>query len=140
MVKLYQLRNVSKCLLFLIKVGIKKSMATSKPWAHHILTCDLCETSTQQFCNSCCRSVYSTFNNCVKKQNDEFYSLSHEIVNFEGRTSQLVFSECNGHPSQRYETQCNNCNSSVCVKCILSGAHKSENVEELIETFERRSQ
>lgn len=51
-----------------------------------------------------------------------------------------MFSECNGHPGQRYETQCNNCNNPVCVKCILSGAHKSENVEELMETFERRSQ
>ena len=106
---------------FQIREDIKKSMAQAKPWALDILTRDLCETSTQQFCNSC---QVSLCNICVKKHKDEFKSLSHDIVNFEERKSQLLFPECYGHPGHRCEAQCNNFNTPVCFKCILSGPHK----------------
>ncbi|XP_022304276.2 uncharacterized protein LOC111111534 isoform X3 [Crassostrea virginica] len=112
-------------------------MAASKAGAHDVVTCDLCDKSTKQFCNSCQVSLCET---CVEEHRDEFKSLSHEIVYFLERKSQLVFPGCKDHPGQRCEVHCNNCDGPVCVKCILSGPHKGHDVEELIETFERRRQ
>ena len=118
---------------FQIRESIKKSMVPAKPWTQEILTrVTSVKTPTHQFCNSC---QVSLCNICVKKHKDEFKSLSHEIVNFEERKSQVVFLGCKDHPGQRCESHCINCKKPVCFKCILSGPHK---VEELMETFERR--
>ncbi|XP_078330866.1 uncharacterized protein LOC111117833 [Crassostrea virginica] len=112
-------------------------MATSTSWAQDVITCDLCDKPTQQFCNSC---QVSLCDNCVKKHRDEFKSLIHEIVPFLERKIQLVFPKCREHSGQRCEVNCKKCNEPVCVKCIVSGPHKGHDVEELIETHGKKIQ
>ncbi|XP_078330183.1 uncharacterized protein LOC111117325 [Crassostrea virginica] len=112
-------------------------MATSTSWAQDVITCDLCDKPTQQFCNSCQVNLCET---CVKKHRDEFKSLIHEIVPFIERKIQLVFPECREHSGQRCELNCKKCNQPVCVKCIASGPHKGHDVEELTETHEKKIQ
>ncbi|XP_078330862.1 uncharacterized protein LOC144624771 [Crassostrea virginica] len=112
-------------------------MATSTSWAQDVITCDLCDKPTQQFCNSCQVSLCDT---CIKKHRDEFMSLIHEIVPFLERKIQLVFPECREHSGQRCEVNCKKCNEPVCVKCIVSGPHKGHDVEELIETHGKKIQ
>ena len=112
-------------------------MATSTSWAQDVITCDLCDKPTQQFCNSCQVNLCET---CVKKHRDEFKSLIHEIVPFLERKIQLVFPECREHSGQRCEVNCKKCNKPVCVKCIVSGPHKGHDVEELIETHGKKIQ
>ncbi|XP_078330861.1 uncharacterized protein LOC144624770 [Crassostrea virginica] len=110
-------------------------MATSTSWAQDVITCDLCDKPTQQFCNSCQVNLCDT---CVKKHRDEFKSLMHEIVPFLERKIQLVFPECREHSGQRCEVNCKKCNQPVCVKCIGLGPHKGHDVEELTETHENK--
>nr|XP_022312179.1 tripartite motif-containing protein 3-like [Crassostrea virginica] len=110
-------------------------MATSKSWAQDVITCDICDKPTQQFCNNC---QVSLCDNCVKKHRDEFKSLMHEIVPFLERKIQLVFPECREHSGQRCELNCKKCNQPVCIKCIASGPHKGHDVEELTETHEKK--
>nr|XP_022312070.1 B-box type zinc finger protein ncl-1-like [Crassostrea virginica] len=110
-------------------------MATSTSWAQDVITCDLCDKPTQQFCNSCQVNLCDA---CVKKHRDEFKSLIHEIVPFLERKIQLVFPECREHSGQRYELNCKKCNKPVCVKCIGLGPHKGHDVEELTETHEKK--
>ena len=112
-------------------------MATSTSWAQDVITCDLCDKPTQQFCNNCQVNLCET---CVKKHRDEFKSLMHEIVPFLERKIQLVFPECKEHSGQRCEVNCKQCNTPVCVKCIVSGPHKGHDVEELTETHEKKIQ
>ncbi|XP_078330467.1 uncharacterized protein LOC144624507 [Crassostrea virginica] len=73
-------------------------MAKSTSWGQDVITCDLCNKPTQQFCNSCQVSLCDT---CVKKHRDEFKSLLHDIVPFLDRKIQIVFHECQEHCGQR---------------------------------------
>ena len=108
-------------------------MATSDSWAQDVITCDLCDKPTQQFCNSCQVSLCET---CVKSHKDQFKSLIHEIVPFLDRKIQLVCPECQLHPGQRCEANCLQCSEPVCFKCVISGPHKGHEVEELTKTHE----
>ncbi|XP_022303722.2 uncharacterized protein LOC111111184 [Crassostrea virginica] len=110
-------------------------MATSTSWAQDVITCDLCNKPTQQFCNSCQVSLCS---DCVSKHTDAFKSMSHEIAPFLDRKTKLVLPECNEHSGQRCEVNCKECNTPVCIKCIGFGPHKGHDVEELTETHENK--
>ncbi|XP_078330173.1 uncharacterized protein LOC144624380 [Crassostrea virginica] len=110
-------------------------MATSTSWAQDVITCDLCDKPTQQFCNNC---QVNLCEKCVKKHRDELKSLMHEIVPFLERKIQFVFPECRNHSGQRCEVNCKKCNKPVCVKCIVSGPHKGHDVEEITETYEKK--
>ena len=112
-------------------------MDTSTSRAQDVITCDVCDKPTQQFCNSCQANLCDT---CVKKHRDQFNSLSHDIVPFLDRKVQLVFPECQGHSGQRCEVNCKECDTPVCVKCIGLGPHKGHDVEELTETYEKKIQ
>ena len=112
-------------------------MATSDSWAQDVITCDLCDKPTQQFCNSCQVSLCDT---CVKRHREDFSSLSHDIVPFLNRKIQLVCPECQHHPGQRCEANCLQCSEPVCFKCVISGPHKGHEVEELTKTHENIKQ
>ena len=112
-------------------------MATSDGWAQDVITCDLCDNPTQQFCNSCQVSLCDT---CVKSHRDQFKSLIHEIVPFLDRKIQLVCPECQHHPGQRCEANCLQCSEPVCLKCIISGPHKEHEFEELTKAYENKKQ
>ena len=108
-------------------------MATSDGWAQDVITCDLCNKPTQQFCNSCQVSLCDT---CVKKHREDFSSLSHDIVPFLDRKIQLECPECHHHPGQRCGANCLKCSEPVCFKSVISGPHKGHEVEELTKTHE----
>ena len=104
--------------------------------AQDVITCDVCDKPTQQFCNSCQANLCDT---CVKKQRDQFNSLPHDIVPFLDRKVQLAFPECQEHSGQRCEVNCKECDTPVCVKCIGLGPHKGHDVEELTEIYEKKN-
>ena len=110
-------------------------MTTSTSWAQDVITCDLCDKATQQFCNSCQVNLCDA---CVKKHRNKFKSLTHEIVPFLERKIQFVFPECREHSGQRCEVSCKKCNEPVCIKCIGLGPHKGHDVEDLTETHEKK--
>ncbi|XP_078330465.1 uncharacterized protein LOC144624505 [Crassostrea virginica] len=92
-------------------------MATSTSWAQDVITCELCDKAAQQFCNSCQVSLCS---NCVSKHMDAFKSMSHEIAPFLNRKTTLVLPACQEHSGQRCEVNCKECNTPLCLKCIVS--------------------
>ncbi|XP_078328825.1 uncharacterized protein LOC144623852 [Crassostrea virginica] len=110
-------------------------MATLTSCAQDVITCDLCNKAAQQFCNNCQVSLCS---NCVSKHTEAFKSMSHEIAPFLDRKTKLVLPECNEHSGQRCEVNCKECNTPLCLKCIVSGSHKGHDVEELTETHEKK--
>ncbi|XP_062610735.1 E3 ubiquitin-protein ligase TRIM45-like [Saccostrea cucullata] len=91
-------------------------MATPISWAQDVITCDLCDNPTEQFCNNCQVSLCV---DCVSKHVDSRKSLPHEIVPFKNRKKPMV---C--------EAYCQQCDGPVCFKCILDN-HKGDDGVEL---------
>ena len=98
------------------------------------MTCDLCSSATEQFCNDCQVSLCV---NCVSQHVDEFKSLTHDIVPFKDRKSQLILTPCPAHSGQRCQAHCQQCDVHVCVKCIL-GTHKSHPVFEMEDFIQKK--
>ncbi|XP_048740732.2 protein lin-41-like [Ostrea edulis] len=109
-------------------------MATPTSWAQHVITCDLCDNPTQQFCNNCQLSLCV---DCVSKHVDAHKRLAHDIVSFTNRKIQLVYAECKLHPDQRCEAHCRQCDVPVCMKCVL-GPHKGHDAVEVSKVIDSR--
>lgn len=112
-------------------------MASSFTLTTEVIGCGICGMPSQQFCNNCqiCVCV-----DCIKNHEDVFSSLSHDIVPFKERSLQLIFLECEFHPGQHCETNCETCNLAVCIKCTQSGAHQGHNVVELYKVVGAKKQ
>ena len=104
---------------------VRKNSMASDSWAQDVITCDLCDKPTQQFCNSCQVSLCYT---CLKKHRETFLSLSHDIVPFKNKSYQLVFPECKTHTGHRCEAYCQMCDTPICTKCFI-GSHKGHDAE-----------
>ncbi|XP_055999205.1 E3 ubiquitin-protein ligase TRIM71-like [Ostrea edulis] len=100
-------------------------MATPNPQAQELITCDLCDNSTQQFCNNCQLSLCV---DCVSKHVDKLKYQQHDIVHFKDR--KLDFPECEFHSNQRCEAHCQQCDVPVCLKCIF-GPHNGHKVKDM---------
>ncbi|XP_062604198.1 E3 ubiquitin-protein ligase TRIM71-like isoform X2 [Saccostrea cucullata] len=109
-------------------------MATPTSWAQELITCDLCDKPTKQFCNNCQVSLCV---DCVSKHVDKFKSQTHDIVHFTNRKIQPVFPECKVHSNQRCEAHCQKCDVQVCLKCILS-SHSGHKIVEIQEIFNEK--
>nr|XP_022296851.1 uncharacterized protein LOC111106461 isoform X1 [Crassostrea virginica] len=112
----------------------KMSTGVSVPEPLKDMTCDLCSSATEQFCNDCQVSLCV---NCVSQHVDEFKSLTHDIVPFKDRKSQLILTPCPTHSGQRCQAHCQQCDIHVCVKCIL-GTHKSHPVFEMEDFIQKK--
>lgn len=104
--------------------------------SQEVVTCDLCSKATQQFCNDCQVSLCV---DCVGHHVEKFKSLTHDIVPYDERKSQLVLTPCPTHPGHRCEAHCQQCDIHVCVKCIL-GTHKSHPVFEMADVVQRKKE
>ncbi|XP_056001475.1 uncharacterized protein LOC125654776 [Ostrea edulis] len=104
-------------------------MAMANPQAQEVITCDLCDNSTQQFCNNCQLSLCV---DCVSKHVDKLKYQPHDIVHFKDR--KVDFPECKIHSSQRCEAHCQQCDVPVCLKCML-GPHNGHKVKDMPEIF-----
>ena len=100
-----------------------------------VIPCDLCNTATQYFCNSCQNNFCL---DCISKHISKFQSLSHRIVTFSERKIQLVLPACLEHHRKRCESYCKKCDVPVCWKCTSKGSHKWHVVENLTEKIELR--
>ena len=107
-------------------------MATAVYRAQEVITCELCENSTKQFCNSCQVRLCV---DCVSKHVNMVTSLPHDIVLFQNRKLQLTFDECQIHLDEKCLLHCRTCDIPVCVMCIV-GPHKTHNLERAAEIFE----
>ncbi|XP_062581655.1 uncharacterized protein LOC134243427 isoform X2 [Saccostrea cucullata] len=102
-------------------------MATSSVWAQDVITCDLCDNPTQQFCNSC---QVSLCGGCINKHVESLKSETHDIVPFKDRRERLVFSSCASHPNQKCEGHCQKCDVPVCFRCV-TGDHIGHTVKDM---------
>lgn len=111
-------------------------MTSSVSQSQEVVTCDLCSEATHQFCNDCQVGlrVY-----CVGHHVNKLKSLTHDMVPYDKRKSQLVLSPCPTHPGHRCEAHCQQCDVHVCVKCIL-GTHKSHPVFEMADVVQRKKE
>ncbi|XP_062612558.1 tripartite motif-containing protein 3-like [Saccostrea cucullata] len=108
-------------------------MASSSTWAQDVITCDLCDNPTQQFCNSC---QVSLCGGCINKHVESLKSETHDIVPFKDRRERLVFSSCASHPNQKYEGHCQQCGVPVCFRC-LTGPHRGHAVIDMSEVVQQ---
>ena len=98
------------------------------------ITCDLCDEAVQQFCNTCQVNLCV---DCISKHVDTLKFQSHDIVHFKSRNIPLVSTQCRGHPGQKCEAYCRQCQMPVCIKCLI-GPHKGHDVEELSFSIKNR--
>ncbi|XP_062581656.1 uncharacterized protein LOC134243428 [Saccostrea cucullata] len=108
-------------------------MATSSSWAQDVITCDLCDNPTQQFCNSC---QVSLCGGCINKHVESLKSQTHDIVPFKDRRERLVFSSCASHPNQKCEGHCQQCDVPVCFRC-LTGPHRPHTIIDMSEVVQQ---
>ncbi|XP_048750839.2 uncharacterized protein LOC125662608 [Ostrea edulis] len=109
-------------------------MATPSSWAQDIISCDLCDNPTQQFCNSCQVSLCV---DCVSKHVGKFKSLAHDLVPFTKRKIKLVFPDCEIHPNEICEARCKKCDVPVCLKCMLD-PHNGHRYEDMFDIFQKK--
>ncbi|XP_048741289.2 E3 ubiquitin-protein ligase TRIM71-like [Ostrea edulis] len=107
-------------------------MAERTIQAQEVITCDLCTKPTINFCNSCQVSLCA---DCINKHVEKFDSLPHDIVPFKDRN--VAFPECEFHTNQRCGAYCQQCDVSICLKCIL-GPHNGHKVKNMPESFNNR--
>ncbi|XP_022298304.2 uncharacterized protein LOC111107407 [Crassostrea virginica] len=98
------------------------------------ITCDLCDEAVQQFCNTCQVNLCV---DCISKHVDTLKFQSHDIIHFKSRNIPLVSIQCRGHPGQKCEAYCRQCQIPVCIKCLI-GPHKGHDVEELSFSIKNR--
>ncbi|XP_061186768.1 uncharacterized protein LOC133194883 [Saccostrea echinata] len=106
-------------------------MATPISLAQEVITCDLCDTPTQQFCNRCQVSLCA---GCVSKHVDKHRPHTHVIVPFKNRKTEHVFTECEFHPYHRCEGHCQQCDVTVCMKCVIT-SHNGHIVGDIPKNF-----
>ncbi|XP_048776313.2 uncharacterized protein LOC125680659 [Ostrea edulis] len=111
-------------------------MATPTSWAQEVITCDLCDNPTQQFCNNCQIKLCV---DCVNKHIQKLKNLTHDIVPFKNKQIRLVFSECKLHCNQKCEAHCRQCDVPVCMTCVL-GPHKGHNAIEMLKIVKNRKE
>ncbi|XP_061186776.1 E3 ubiquitin-protein ligase TRIM45-like [Saccostrea echinata] len=109
-------------------------MATPISWAQEVITCDLCDNPTKQFCNNC---QVNLCEECINKHVKKQESLNHDIVPFKNRKIRLVFPKCEFHPHQRCEAHCQRCDIPVCIKCVIT-SHNGHNVKDIPRIFNNR--
>ncbi|XP_048740735.2 uncharacterized protein LOC125654737 [Ostrea edulis] len=96
-----------------------------------LITCGLCDNSTQQYCNSCQINlcVY-----CVSVHVEKLKTTKHDIVPYQDRDIKFTFRLCAKHSNQRCEAQCQQCDVQVCMKCIISN-HIGHTIGEIPNIF-----
>jgi hypothetical protein len=64
----------------------------------------------------------------------------HDVVTFALKKSEAISPECERHEEQKCEMLCEQCDSPVCMKCILSGAHENHKVPQISEIHSYRKE
>ncbi|XP_062596403.1 pyrin-like [Saccostrea cucullata] len=96
--------------------------------AQDILRCDLCEDRVvQMYCNLC------PMNLCMACVGRHVFDVSkkHDMVPFDLRKSKLVYPQCITHSEENCEMHCEDCNTPVCPKCVISEKHKRHRFKSL---------
>ncbi|XP_062619209.1 uncharacterized protein LOC134280768 [Saccostrea cucullata] len=104
--------------------------------AQDIMRCDLCETAVvQMHCDTCLVNLCKA---CVGEHMISDQSKKHEIVPFKLRKSTPLYPICKLHHNQQCTMYCNQCDITVCTKCIASDQHLSHKFSEILQIVERK--
>ncbi|XP_056001464.1 uncharacterized protein LOC130048580 [Ostrea edulis] len=106
-------------------------MASTINQGQFLITCGLCDNSTQQYCNSCQINLCV---DCVSVHVEKLKTTKHDIVPYQDRDIKFTFRLCAKHSDQRCEAQCQQCDVQVCMKCIIS-THKGHAIGEIPNIF-----
>ncbi|XP_062617682.1 uncharacterized protein LOC134279327 [Saccostrea cucullata] len=109
-------------------------MATPLSWAQEAIMCDLCDMSTEQFCNNCQVNLCAE---CINKHVKNQKTLTHDIVPFKNKKTHFKLPECKFHSSQRYEAHCQQCDVPVCMKCVID-LHNGHIIRDLPNNFNEK--
>ncbi|XP_062609559.1 uncharacterized protein LOC134271361 [Saccostrea cucullata] len=96
--------------------------------AQDILRCDFCKDRVvQMYCNLCPMSLCK---NCVVDHISDV-SKKHDVVPIALKRSKLVYPQCSTHTEEHCEMHCEDCNTLVCQKCVISDEHKRHHFKSL---------
>ncbi|XP_062604662.1 uncharacterized protein LOC134266439 [Saccostrea cucullata] len=102
-------------------------MASSSTGAQDVITCDLCDKPTHQFCNNCNVTVCV---DCIDKHIESLKSQIHDIVPYKERKKRLVFSACASHANQKGLRHCQQCDIPICFNCAI-GPHSGHTIKDM---------
>jgi hypothetical protein len=120
-------------------------MSTSKDClagAQDVKRCQLCpgkdiKSAAEIVCNTChvdlckeCVGQHMTFNPTIR----------HDVVTFESRRFSILPSPCKRHKDRNCEMFCEDCDSLVCLKCLVSGTHENHQVSQVSEIHSSRKE
>ncbi|XP_062598673.1 uncharacterized protein LOC134260105 [Saccostrea cucullata] len=109
-------------------------MATPLSWAQEAIMCDLCDMSTEQFCNNCQVNLCAE---CINKHVKNQKTLTHDIVPLKNKKTHFKLPECKFHSSQRYEAHCQQCDVPVCMKCVID-LHNGHTIRDIPNNFKEK--
>jgi hypothetical protein len=90
-------------------------------------------------CNTChvdlCRD-------CVGHRTISDPTIQHDVVTFELKKYEVtpLHDQCKQHEEKTSELFCKQCDSTVCLKCLVSGLHENHEVSKMLEIHSSRKQ
>lgn len=103
--------------------------------AQDVKRCQLCPGKDRKFaakivCNTCqvnlcmdCAGHHITWNPTIR----------HDVITFECKKSEIIPLDCKRHKKQKCERFCEQCDTPVCLKCLVSGSHENHQVPQISE-------
>lgn len=99
--------------------------------------CTLCSSSVApMFCEVCDINLCK---DCIEKHLTDS-SKVHKVVLLKQCLATLNYPNCEKHEAKLCELQCNQCNISICAKCISSNEHKNHDIVDILKYFESKKE
>ncbi|XP_052704882.1 uncharacterized protein LOC128180770 [Crassostrea angulata] len=102
-----------------------------------LVRCILCETcETTMYCKICHIHLCK---DCVEKHLSDS-SKVHKVVPLKQYIATFSNPKCRKHPKKQCELHCEQCDISICAKCISSGKHSGHNQIDIFQRFENKTE
>lgn len=82
----------------------------------------VCNTCQVNLCKDCA-GHHITWNPTIR----------HDVITFECKKSEIIPLDCKRHKKQKCERFCEQCDTPVCLKCLVSGSHENHQVPQISE-------
>ncbi|XP_061188641.1 uncharacterized protein LOC133196800 [Saccostrea echinata] len=101
-------------------------------FAQVLITCHLCSNQVELYCSTCGINLCG---GCVGQHMLSLSLQKHDVVKYSSKYDVIFQPFCNAHPDLKCEIYCEECESPVCSKCVVSMSHNNHHFKELQEKY-----
>ncbi|XP_062598478.1 tripartite motif-containing protein 2-like [Saccostrea cucullata] len=100
--------------------------------AQVLIKCHLCPNKVELFCTSCDINLCAT---CVGKHMLDVQLLKHDVIKYSLKFATFPMPFCQTHVEQKCDFHCQECDVSVCSKCISTKTHSQHKITDITKIF-----